>query len=207
MKTIVWDFDGVIILSEEIRVKGFEILFKRFPYEDVQKLIQFHTANGGLSRYVKIRYFFEEILKESISNEKLQSLAMDFSEIMRQELTDPGLLNPEWLCLMEEIGNHYNHHVASGSDGNELRYLCSELEIVHYFESIEGSPTPKIKLVEEILARNRYSHQETCLVGDAINDWEAAHQNSIQFYGYRNEILKDKGGYLYQLSELKAHLK
>ena len=50
---ILWDFDGVIIDSNEIRTKGFIDIFKSFNEEDVLKLVDFHKNNGGLSRYFK----------------------------------------------------------------------------------------------------------------------------------------------------------
>ena len=62
MKNILWDFDGVILSSMHIRDWGFREIFKTFKKEDVQKLLDYHNLNGGLSRYVKIRYFYEEIL-------------------------------------------------------------------------------------------------------------------------------------------------
>lgn len=207
IKSIIWDFDGVIIFSEEVRVMGFRILFENFTDDKVDELINFHKLNGGLSRYVKIRFFYEKVLKESISDGQVQTLAMKFSKIMRKELTNRKLLNPQWLDLMKEIKHSYVHHIASGSDGDELRFLCSELGIAHYFKSIEGSPTPKKRLVEGILEVNSYSKKEACLIGDAINDWEAASHNSIHFFGYRNDILRDKGYYLDQLSDIKECLK
>ena len=41
----------------------------------------------------------------------------------------------------------------SGSDENELRYLCKELNISDFFKSISGSPTPKNILVERIFKK------------------------------------------------------
>ncbi|MCH5322634.1 MAG: hypothetical protein J1E31_03515 [Helicobacter sp.] len=39
---------------------------------------------------------------------------------------------------------------------------------------------------------NHYSYtpQETILIGDSINDYEAANANHIDFYGYNNISLK-----------------
>ena len=61
IRVIFWDFDGVILNSNKVRDKGFETVLSGFPKEEVDKLLKFHRQNGGLSRYVKFRYFFEEI--------------------------------------------------------------------------------------------------------------------------------------------------
>ena len=62
IKTIFWDFDGVILDSMPIRDFGFAKIFEEFDKELVDKLLEYHTLNGGLSRYVKIRYFYNTLL-------------------------------------------------------------------------------------------------------------------------------------------------
>ena len=66
---IIFDFDGVLAESNEIRFNGFRKLFKDYPQEQVEKLVTYAEANGGVSRYKKIAYFFSEIRQEPISNE------------------------------------------------------------------------------------------------------------------------------------------
>ncbi|HIO70318.1 MAG TPA: HAD family hydrolase, partial [Campylobacterales bacterium] len=62
VKNIIFDFDGVILDSMPIREFGFRQIFKDFPKDRVEKLIEFHRKNGGWSRFIKIRYFFENIM-------------------------------------------------------------------------------------------------------------------------------------------------
>lgn len=206
---IIWDFDGVILLSDEVRKKGFEIIFKDYGRGNIDKLLLFHEQNGGLSRYVKIRFFYEEILGEQLSNEDLMRLANEFSFVMKNELTNKKLLNQEWLDLMSSINENCEHHIASGSDQEELKFLCKQLGISHYFQTINGSPETKENLVRNILldSKDKLIKKNTpVLVGDAINDYDAATVNDIQFFGYRNRELKDKGIYLESLLSLKKHL-
>lgn len=66
IKTIFWDFDGVLMNSNAVRDKGFELVLADYPKDQVKQLMDFHQANGGLSRYVKFRYFFENIKFKSI---------------------------------------------------------------------------------------------------------------------------------------------
>src|SRR5690606_21455914 len=127
--TVFWDFDGVILDSMSVRDYGFEEIFKGFNRTSVEDLLQFHRYNGGLSRYVKIRYFFEKILNQSITEEKVNYYASKFSEIMRSELINPNNLIQDSLLFIKENYKNYNFHIVSGSDQEELRYLCKELKI------------------------------------------------------------------------------
>ncbi len=196
IKTIFWDFDGVILDSMPIRDFGFAKIFEKFDKELVDKLLEYHSLNGGLSRYVKIRYFYNELLGEDVSDEKVQELADKFSSIMKAELTNKKYLIGETVDFIEKNYQNYNFHIVSGSDGKELNYLCKELDLTKYFKTIEGSPTPKNDLVKKILEKYKYDPKECILIGDSINDYEAANLNGIKFYGYNNVKLKKLDGYI-----------
>lgn len=191
-KTILWDFDGVIMDSMPVRDKGFEIVLKNYPQEQVALLMEYHRNNGGLSRYNKFRYFFEEILKETITESEIKVFAEEFSVVMLQNLLDSKLLIEDSLKFIKENYLKYKMHIVSGSDGNELRHICETLGLSQYFISIHGSPTPKKELVKNVLIENKYVKEQTCLIGDSFNDLEAATFNDIVFYGYNNELLLSK---------------
>lgn len=202
IKTILWDFDGVILDSISIRDAGYWHVLSDFPDDQVEKLLKFQQINGGLSRYVKFRYFYEDILDKEITNEEVIHLADKYSKYMVQRLTDPGLLIDETLNFILSNKNSFNMHIVSGSDQDELQFLCKKLQIDHLFETIHGSPTPKIELVRNILAENNYDPKYVILIGDSVNDYDAANINNIRFYGYNNRSLSEKGeGYITTFSE------
>lgn len=195
-KIILWDFDGVIINSNSVREAGFRNVLGEYPKEQVEKLIDYHNINGGLSRYVKFRYFFEEIRKESITDDMVLGLAQKFSIIMKELLVNPNLLiSPVTEFIKEQYNLGKKMHIVSGSDGNELRELCKSLRLDHFFISINGSPTRKTSLVRNIIEKGYLSQSEYCLIGDAINDYEASKDNSIKFFGYNNLKLKNLDSY------------
>ena len=196
IKTIFWDFDGVILDSMPIRDYGFAKIFEDFDKELVDRLLEYHTLNGGLSRYVKIRYFYNTLLNVEISDEKVQEYADKFSTIMRNELTNKKYLIDETVEFIKLNYQNYNFHIVSGSDEKELNYLCKELDLTQYFKTIEGSPTAKNDLVKNILQKYSYNPKECILIGDSINDFDAANINCMKFYGYNNKLLKDKDAYI-----------
>ena len=188
--SVLWDFDGVILDSMAIRDQGFRDIFKEHEQNQVDRLIHYHRRNGGLSRYIKIRYFYEKILQKKISDEQVIELAAKFSKIMRNHLVNPKNLILDSLNFIEQQYLNYNFHIVSGSDQEELRYLCSELNIDKYFKSIHGSPMPKKNIVANLMEKHNYKQSFTCLIGDSINDYEASKANKISFFGYNNIELK-----------------
>ncbi|WP_234986359.1 HAD family hydrolase [Pontibacter lucknowensis] len=192
-KAVLWDFDGVIMDSMAIRDKGFEVTLANFPKEQVEQLLDYHRLNGGLSRYVKFRYFYEEILKEPITDDMVKAYAARFSEVMMELLIDEKLLIEDSLDFIRKYHRHVPMHIVSGSDGKELNVICEQLNIAEYFVSIQGSPTPKKTLVENLLVENNYLPEHVVLVGDSINDQEAAEANQLDFLAYNNSKLLSRG--------------
>lgn len=189
-KTILWDFDGVIMDSMPIRDKGFELVLSDYPKDQVAELMTYHRNNGGLSRYHKFRYFFEKIRKESISEEEITLLAGQFSKVMLENLLNPELLILDSVNFIRSNYQKFDMHIVSGSDQNELRTICDYLGLSMYFKSIHGSPTPKSELVKNVLTNNFYEPSKICLIGDSKNDFDAATENEIKFIGYNNCKLK-----------------
>jgi haloacid dehalogenase superfamily, subfamily IA, variant 1 with third motif having Dx(3-4)D or Dx(3-4)E len=199
IKNIIFDFDGVIVDSMHIRSEGFREIFCEYDEQLVKKLIVYNEINGGLSRFNKIKYFYNEVLNSDISENRIQEYAEAFSKIMKEKLTSKQILIADTVNFIKQNYSNYNFHIASGSEEKELQYLCKELEIYKYFKTINGSPKTKNELVKNIILENNYCLNDTVLIGDSINDYEAAVINNIGFFGYNNIELKGKGnGYIFR---------
>ena len=59
----IFDCDGVILDSNAIKTQAFREALPGEPEDLVEQLVSFHKATGGVSRYVKLEYFFKELKK------------------------------------------------------------------------------------------------------------------------------------------------
>ena len=205
IKNIIFDFDGVILDSLPIKDFGFREIFKQFPKEKVNQLIEFHQQNGGWSRFVKIQHFYQNILNRDISKDKILEYAEHFSDIVVGELTNKKYLIQETIEFLYWASDRYKLHIASGAEESELRYISKELDVSKYFITINGSPTRKAILVSNILSEYNYSKNDTILIGDSINDYKASKENGIEFFGFNNELLKNHK-YIDNFQEFKYKL-
>jgi len=197
VKNIIFDFDGVILDSIPIKTEAYRILFHEFQEKYIEKIVEYHKANGGISRYKKIKYFFKEILNQEISEEKILNYAIKYSRITKEELTKEKYIIQDSFNFIKSNYQNYNMHIASGADESDLKYICDKLYLTKYFISINGSPKEKNKIVKNILRFNHYKNYDTILIGDSINDYEAAKKNSIKFLGYNNKsLVKVSSNYL-----------
>ena len=85
-KNLIFDFDGVLVESNDIRIEGYRLLFQDYPENEVSQLMPYVKGNGGISRYVKIKYFFEVIRRESLEIEDLQSWANRYSKLVKEKI-------------------------------------------------------------------------------------------------------------------------
>ena len=191
-KTILWDFDGVILNSNVIRTRGFKEIFKEFPKDKMFELVKYHNENGGLSRYHKIEYFFTKILKNKITQDEISFYAKKYKVFILNNLIEKRYIIKDTLDYIKEIQNAFSMHIVSASDENELIQICKELELDYFFDSICGSPVTKKENIKRLLEHNNLINEEVVFIGDSINDYEAAVYNEIDFVGYNNIELKEK---------------
>ena len=206
IKVILWDFDGVILDSMPIRDEGFRRILQKYNNVLVEEFIKYHKYNAGLSRFHKIRYFYNKFLNREISEVKVLQYANEFSLFMKQELVNKKYLIEDTITFIKNNYTNYSFHIVSGSEEKELQFLCNKLEIDKYFVSINGSPIHKNDLVKNVLLNFNYISKECILIGDSINDYEAALKNNITFYGYNNHNLK-KYNYIENFKDFLCYIK
>ena len=179
---IIFDFDGVLVESNEIRFNGFRKLFKNYPQGEVEKLVGYAKTNGGVSRYKKIEYFFNEIRREPISEESVNQWAAQFSTLVEQDIVEAKPVEGS-LKFLEDYFSHFDFAIVSGSEQAELRRICEKRKINHFFKMILGSPVEKKDNIASLLSDLNWQHNESLYVGDSNNDLDAAKANDLDFVG------------------------
>ncbi|HXW99392.1 MAG TPA: HAD family hydrolase, partial [Methanomicrobiales archaeon] len=66
---LILDFDGVVLESVGVKTAAFRTLFSFVPAH-VDKIVEYHRRNTGVSRFDKFRYIYREILKDPLSEEQ-----------------------------------------------------------------------------------------------------------------------------------------
>jgi len=196
IKTILWDFDGVILDSMKIKGDGFIELFKGYSKQDLAKIEKYHYENGGVSRFDKIKYFYNTIVKEEVEDEKILQLANEFSKIIEKNIYCKNNLIQDSVNFIKLNYKNYDFHIVSGAEHIELNNLCKYFLLDKYFISINGSPLSKNILVKNLLKKYMFNSYETILIGDSMSDYYASNESSIEFYGYNNIKLKKIDRYI-----------
>ncbi|MBK6632552.1 MAG: hypothetical protein IPG33_16790 [Betaproteobacteria bacterium] len=56
---IVFDFDGVLAESVDVKTRAFASLYETYGADVVKQVVAWHLAHGGVSRYEKFRHFHQ----------------------------------------------------------------------------------------------------------------------------------------------------
>jgi len=179
--SFIFDCDGVLLDSNRIKTAAF---FKSaLPYGHLyaDQLCNFHIKNGGVSRYSKATYFFENILQRSACsfNDELEQFLISFSAHCRTSLACCEMTKA--LPLFKDLMPSINMFVVSGSDQVELREVLSSRGISTYFnDDIYGSPSSKYQILSDLICSGKLIYP--CLFfGDSQLDYDVASAFHIDF--------------------------
>src|SRR5690606_26236544 len=72
---ILFDFDGVIVQSVDIKAEAFATIYRNENPEIIPAIIEYQHAHGGVSRREKFRYFEREFFGRDPTPEAIEALS------------------------------------------------------------------------------------------------------------------------------------
>ena len=175
-----FDCDGVILDSNHIKTEAFRSALEDYPKEKVNTFINYHQANGGVSRYEKMEYFFKTINQKKNANKFIAESLDLFSMIVRKKLLQCELVNGVQEFLEYLSNNSYPCFVITGGDQDEVRYVFQERGLANYFCEILGSPTTKSRNMNKLKQEMKIS-ENSLFLGDSKLDMQIAKEFEMEF--------------------------
>jgi phosphoglycolate phosphatase-like HAD superfamily hydrolase len=179
---IIFDFDGVIVESVDIKTRAFATLFQSEPASVVQAVVDYHLANAGLSRYVKFAYVYEVLLRRPLDDATALVLESRFSSLVTDQVVACPMVAGARSYLDARRGEVPLHLVSATPQG-ELREIVGRRALACYFEDVMGSPATKAANVRRVIDRHGYDPARVPLIGDGLQDHEAARALGLPFIG------------------------
>lgn len=177
--SLIFDCDGVILNSNRVKTEAFYQACLPYGKAAAAAMVEYHIANGGISRYKKFAYFLEFIVPAGQRGPALNKLLESYAKQVYS-----GLLNCEVASGLGELRTQTPNarwFIISGGDQVELRDVFSHRALATLFDGgIFGSPDTKENILSrEIECKNILF--PAIFLGDSKYDYKAARSANIDF--------------------------
>jgi phosphoglycolate phosphatase-like HAD superfamily hydrolase len=183
IQAIVFDFDGVVLESGDIKTDAFVELFSEWP-EHRSAIRAHHLANLGISRFEKFRWIYANLLRRELPDSECMALGERFSAIaLDRVLACPFV--PGALDTLTRLHGRLPLFVASGTPEEELLHIVDARGLARFFDEVHGSPKRKPDVLRSLLSRRGWSADRVLFVGDGETDHRAAVEVGTCFFARR----------------------
>ena len=182
-QAIIFDFDGVLVESGDIKTQAFADLYQSYGETVVGKVVRYHSLNGGLSRYQKFQYFQQHFLEmPPLTQDEERELDRRFSKLVVEAVIASEPV-PGANELIHKVSTRIPLFIASGTPEIELNNIVTRRGLKPYFIEVRGSPKSKQTLISEILSTHSLRPTSVLMIGDALIDYQSAQTNNVAFLG------------------------
>lgn len=178
-KAIIFDFDGVLAESVDIKTSAFRELFNEYP-EKLEEIKALHLAHGGLSRFVKFEMIYRDILNLPLTVERKKMLGDEFSKHVFDAVISCPLVKGA-LSFLEKYYEKMPLFIVSGTPEEEIKEIIKKRGLDKYFKEVYGAPRKKAVLINKILGDHRLSAGDVVFIGDSQDDYNGAREAGVKF--------------------------
>ena len=186
IKNLIYDFDGVICDSVNIKKDAFLELYKNENSVIRSQIKKYHLDNGGVSRFEKIKYFETILLKKKYSKKSIKVLTDYFGELVKEKVINSKYINGVLDFLKINYINS-RQFICTGTPEFEIKEIVKKKEINYLFNGIFGSPKSKTEIINNIMIDNSINNSDCIFFGDTMTDYNASIETGIPFIGIKNK--------------------
>jgi HAD superfamily hydrolase (TIGR01549 family) len=179
---LVFDFDGVLVESTDIKTMAFAALYEQHGQEIVEQVTSYHAKHAGISRFKKFKYFQENFLGVSYTEAEGNFLSNQFSKLVVDAVVDSSYVTGAKEFL-EAHKNTIPMFIASGTPNDELHEIVKRRDMLKYFVSVFGAPSTKGEIIKKLLQEHAFIPMRVLMVGDALSDFDGARESGVGFIG------------------------
>jgi phosphoglycolate phosphatase-like HAD superfamily hydrolase len=178
-KDILWDFDGVIKDSVEVKSNAFANLFVGCPEPLISRVRNHHLKNGGKPRFEKIPIYAQWASEYGIEVD-LNTLLERFSTSVVDQV-----IASDWVSGVEHILRNRSpsqrFFLVTATPQDEIRTILEALDLLRVFEDFRGAPRSKVENASDLMNDFEIDGAHCVVIGDSVSDYDVANFLGTEF--------------------------
>ena len=189
VKVIVFDFDGTLIDSNQLKYNAF---FELFPSDSLHKEIITDVLDEFIekSRYVILREILKRINRKTINEDDLDYRVHASAKKYNDIVVDGAKRCKEKSGakeVLESLSKRYNLYLSSTTPETSLKDTVKHRNWEGFFCDIFGYPNDKTSVLFDIIKRESIIPDELLVVGDGKSDKDSANSAKCRFFQIDND--------------------
>jgi len=190
IRAVVFDFDGVVLESADVKTDAFVELFASHGDEIAARVKAHHLANLGISRFKKFAWIYEHLLGRAITEDESRALGEQFTALALEKILIAPFV-PGAGAALETLSRSHPLFVASGTPDDELKMIVARRGLDRFFREVHGTPREKPEILRDLMQRHGLAPEETLFIGDGASDHKAAAATAVEFLARDTPALHD----------------
>lgn len=178
---MVLDFDGTLVDSNPIKMRGFEAVFADFP-ERLPKIMAYCQGGPETPRGQKFKHVYEVILGRALTAAARKRLEEKFAEATTEAIVRAGEI-PGAGAFLRRAAKRYLTTLLSTTPHDILLEIIARRGWRRYFSVVRGAPVNKAEWLRLFLVQHSLEPSEVIFFGDALEDADAAAAAKCGFIG------------------------
>ena len=202
IKVVVFDFDGVLVDSEDMKRKALKDSFMEIGENFAQKIFEYQQLTGA-NRYDVSSYAADKLGEDKNWAERY---SQKYSDIVREKIIKmPKMSTCESTLLT--LAKKYPLYISSATPKDELNKILVAKTMRHMFKEALGGPESKVSHFSSIIAKENIDAEEILFIGDSESDAKIADIFGLDFLAINYRGDKSKVIEIEKLFDIVGYLK
>lgn len=191
-QSIIFDLDGVIINSMDLKVACMKRALSSFDPHLVETYLAEFVQNFGRSRQYHFERFYRHYLgvaDDSVPHPDLESFSSFYETyaglyaayLQAEYAQAPLCAHAQDVIAFLASQENISLFVATGTAESEAQMVLKEKGLYDYFQGVFGAPKDKKNSIQHIVSQQGTEKKRTLMIGDALYDRDSAMCQQVPF--------------------------